>query len=199
MDRNVSEIQQRLRERLSGRFAMSEASQKLPIVTFEQVVGLPAGAQNLVLDVSAQLKRRGYRVAVVSLAKPSEPLGGAETEGVPDASYRMHDGWMTVQRRVDREPGIDEALALLGEGPFDVILGEGFGYAPAPKFLVTDRPAEGFNLGLPNVVGYVSEKDERALIPRFSAIDAAGIADRVEEVLGLTRPNAPESIQTDKS
>ena len=186
MEDKVMEVQKRLRERLSSRFAMSESALEKPIVCFEQVVGPPSCAEDLVPRVCAELKKRGYKVATVKLGRPSDALSAEEREALPDASYCVVSGRVYLEREYASEPGIDEVLEMLGDG-FDVIVGEGFGYAPAPKFLVTEKPNEGFNLGLPNIIGYVSDSDEHAFVPHFTALDVGGIADRIEEVVVARR------------
>ncbi len=181
MDDKVKAVQERLRDRLSSRFAMGEEALALPVITFEQVVGPPSGAEDLIPRLVAELKSRGYTVATVKLARPTDPVASEGYKSMPDASYRISSGRVYVERMVEQEPGIDEILGAFRG--YDVIIGEGFGYAPAPKFLVTEKPNEGFNLGLPNIVGYVSDFDEHALIPHFTAFEVAGIAERIEEVV----------------
>ena len=182
MEDKVKAVQERLRERLSSRFAMGESALAKPVVCFEQVVGPPSCAEDLIPRVAAELKRRGYKVATVKLGRPTDALAAADRDLLPDVSYQVVSGRVLLERNVEREPGIDEVLDLVGEG-FDVIIGEGFGYAPAPKFLVTEKPNEGFNLGLPNIIGYVSDVDEHAFIPHFTALDVVGIAERIEQVV----------------
>lgn len=191
MEDKVKAVQERLRMRLSSRFAMSEQALEKPVVTFEQVVGPPSCAEDLVPRVCAELKSRGFRVATVKLAKPTDPLVAEGRDLEPDASYRIVSGRVYFEKNVESEPGIDDILMAMGDD-YDVIIGEGFGYAPAPKFLVTEKPNEGFNLGLPNIVGYVSDVDEHAFIPHYTALDAAGIADRIEHVV-INRRDSSES------
>lgn len=182
MEDKVKAVQERLRARLSSRFAMSDEALEKPVVTFEQVVGPPSCAEDLIPRVCAELKSRGYKVATVKLARPTDPLSAESRAGEPDVSYRVVSGRVYFEKNVEADPGIDEVLKAMGDD-CDVIIGEGFGYAPAPKFLVTEKPNEGFNLGLPNIIGYVSDIDEHAFIPHYTALDAAGIADRIVHVV----------------
>lgn len=182
MEDKVKDIQQRLRARLSSRFSMGEAALKMPLVSFEPVVGPPSGAESLIPNLVAELKRRGYKVATVKMPAPHDQVAAPDEETTPDAALKVVGGRMVLERNLGPDPSMDEILAQVGEG-YDVILGEGFGYARVPKFLVTEKPTEGFNLGLPNIIGYVSDRDEHARIPQFTALDSAGLADRIEEVI----------------
>jgi hypothetical protein len=153
MDEKIKAIQQRLRAALSEPLKLDEQHIDIPIVAFEEVA-MNVGSSRPVIDVVQQeLERRGHRVVRLRHSF-------ANTTG--DA------------------PSLAAKLDALGRD-YDVVLGEGFGYITVPKFLVTDRVQEGFNLGLPNIIGFASGQEFDAMIPRFEPEDAAGIANKIEQ------------------
>lgn len=151
MNEESKRLQDKLREKVSQALAISERVQSLPLIAFETTADVLPGSEDLVDRVVASLEREGRVVARIT--QGNLPLGKQDLEGLLDA---------------------------LG-GEFDVVVCEGFGYKPIPKILVTKRIEEGLNMGLPQVVGYVADRDARALIPRFAPDDADGIARFIEE------------------
>jgi hypothetical protein len=162
MDRKTKAIQARLRAALSEPLTLDDKHADAPIVAFEEVAMNINSSRSVVFEVRQELEKRGYRVA--SLRHSFAKLSGDD---------------LSLSAKFD----------ALGEG-YDVILGEGFGYLTVPKFLVTDRVQEGFNLGLPNIIGFVSSQEFGAIIPRFEPDDASGIADKIEQ--DIIRPKAAE-------
>jgi hypothetical protein len=152
MDEKVKAIQVRLREALSQPLSLDARYADVPIVAFEEVAVKLESPKTVVDEVRQELERRGRKVARIRHTFVSGGQGG---------------------------PSLAERIDSLEEG-YDVILGEGFGYITVPKLLVTDRVQEGFNLGLPNVIGYISSQEFNAVIPRFEPEDICGVADLIE-------------------
>ncbi len=249
MDDQVKAVQERLRASMAQPMEVGEQASGLPIVAFEDVAGLPDGAETLVHRVVAALKARGYRVACLrrfgvngvpeSVGEPGRPYteAGADAvvfaapgrvvkvepveaepsldqmleNGVPesvgepgrpyteagaDAVVFAAPGRVVKVEPVEAEPSLDQMLETLGDpGAYDVVLCESFGYLPLPKVLVTRKAQEGFNLGLPNVIAYVSNQPDNAMvIPYFAPDDEGAIATFIERrIMGVEEePAAPE-------
>lgn len=194
MDAQVKAIQERLRAKMSQPMELGEKALGLPIVSFEDVAGIPDGAETLVHRVVRALHERGHRVACLRRFGPDNvpdaaaQVGGSYIgAGACDVVFAAPGRLVTVQP-VEQEPTLDRMLDALGDSPsFDVVVAESFGYLPLPKVLVTRKVQEGFNLGLPNVVAYVSGKsDDAMVIPFFEPADAEGLAAFIErKIMGI--------------
>ena len=190
MDEKVARIQQRLRAQLSQPVVSAASVAQRHVIGFEVVSGIPTGAENLVPEVVAELKGRGHRVARV-MRYGCNTVPPAYQADPSQACYRADANLVVTPERCvltsehAAEPSLPELLDRLGEG-YDVVIVEGFEYAPVPKVLVTRKVQEGFNLGLPNIVAYVACKDAGALIPLFSPLDVGGIASMIErDIMGV--------------
>ena len=190
MDEKVREIQTRLRKTMSTTLLLDDSMQKIPIVGFEEVSVKPPGTERFVLEVITELKERGYRVAAVKRLNINTASEQVNTLALPymeagsDAALLSLPNRMITVRKTESEPSLKEMVEALGED-FDVIIGESFGYYAVPKFLITKRPQEGFNLGLPNIIGYVSERDANATIPWFKTTDISAVAEKIErDIIG---------------
>lgn len=191
MDDKVKAIQERLRKQLTQKLDMSEESKKAPVISFEEIVGAPEGAENLVPAVTAELKRRGHRVANVrrfsvnSRAAKCERYADPYLEAGSELVLEAFPSGICMSKATEAEPSVDDIIEAVS-GKCDIIVAEGFGYVAFPKILITEKPSEGFNLGLPNMVGYVSQKDMKALIPCFGVDEYERIADFIEwKILGI--------------
>lgn len=190
MDAKVAGIQQRLRERLSQPVEGADALKGRKAVGFEVVSGIPAGAENTVPEVIAELKRRGHRVAHIMRYGANtvpEPYRAnpAQEPYRSDVSLVVTPERVVLNRRLQGEPTLSSLLDQIGE-EYDVAVCEGFEYLPIPKILITRKVQEGFNLGLPNIIAYVACKDLDALIPCFSPMDVEGLVDKIErDVMGV--------------
>lgn len=181
-------IQQRLRQRFGASMTPGQRFDEVPLVVFDEVAGLPAGCEALVAEVLRALKRRGWRVAHVvrQLAGDSAEVGAALADG-PDAAVTVGEGRLVISRALEDGDALEVAMAAVGEG-YDVVIGQNFGFAVVPRILMTRRVQEGFNLGLPNIVAYVSDGELDVALPRFTALDVEALADFIEQTLGLERP-----------
>ena len=194
MDAQVKAIQERLRAKMSQPMELGERALGLPIVSFEDVAGIPDGAETLAHRVVRALRERGHRVACLRRFGPDNvpdaaaQVGCSYTDaGACDVVFAAPGRLVTVQP-VEQEPILDQMLDALGDPTsFDVAVAESFGYLPLPQVLVTRKVQEGFNLGLPNVVAYVSGKsDDAMVIPFFEPGDAEGPAVFIErKIMGI--------------
>ena len=80
MDAQVKAIQERLRAKMSQPMELGEKALGLPIVSFEDVAGIPDGAETLVHRVVRALHERGHRVACLRRFGP---------DNVPDAAAQV--------------------------------------------------------------------------------------------------------------
>lgn len=185
MDEKVKKIQERLRAELDQPLILGPQFKDLPLVSFEQLSSAPLGAETLVYKVIAELRSRGYRVANIRNYNVNTTPEHLKEIALPyfqahsNASLFVAPDRMVQAKQLERNATLDDMISMLGND-YDVIITESFGFVSIPKFLVTDRPQEGFNLGLPNIIGYVSERDMKAMIPRFSPRDIEAIADKIE-------------------
>lgn len=196
MDDKVRAIQARLRATFGSAMAAGRRFEGIPLVAFDEVAGLPDGGEHLVADVTQALKARGWRVANVRrVAEDASAAEGAAALAAAgsDTTVIAAPGRVTVSRPVAEGEELDALTAVVADG-FDIVLGENFGFASVPRILVTRRVQEGFNLGLPNVVAYVSDNALDVVIPRFSPSEAEAMADFIERTLGLdgARANVEE-------
>lgn len=184
MEESVRRVQERLRQSLGTVVSTEDVFGDLPLLVFDEVVAAAVSADELAAAVAARLRERGRTVAVVKRYTANN-AHHFDTGSV--ASFRevadqvivgLPDG--IVSLRAATYPSPVDLVRAVDPGT-DIILGLNFGYLPARRLLVTDRPQEAFNLGLPRVVGYVSPKDARAVIPRFAFDDIEGLAAFAEE------------------
>ena len=195
MDEKVARIQERLRAQLSQPVASLGALRGRPVVGFEVVSGVPNGAENLVPEVIAELKRRGHRVAhVMRYGCNSVPAvyqaDPAQAAFISNARLVVTPERTVLTREVSAEPDLASLIDQLGEG-YDIVVCEGFEYQHIPKVMITRKVQEAFNLGLPNIVAYVSCKDAGAQIPQFTPVQVSELTDFLER--RVITPNADRS------
>ncbi len=185
MDETVARIQERLRRQLGDVVVPAGAYRDLPIVSFEEVAGLPAGAEGLVERVIEALEDRGLRV--VHLRRAPIASNGTPRRRVTVTSTPAGIMIECARANSDGAPGIGEMIHVVQAlgCAYDVIVGENFGFVSVPKILLTRKVQEGFNLGLPNVRAYVSDRDAHATVPCLRVEDVAGIAGFVIKVAGV--------------
>ncbi len=191
MDEKVAQIQARLRRVLSQPMATPAELAAYRLVGFEVVSGVPTGAENLVPQVIAELKRRGhtvghimrYGINTVPEAYRTTPEQRAQGS---DAMLVVTPEATTLTRMVAAEPSLVELADAVG--PCDIVVCEGFDYQPIPRIIITRKVQEAFNRGLPCIVAYVACQDTEAAIPRFSPLDIDGIVDKIERDIMKIEP-----------
>lgn|GEM_PF-2778256 len=160
--------------------------ENVPLVSFQTGREFPEGAETLVDDVVAELRKRGYRAARIrrypaeSVPAAIEDLDATNGQVDDEAVLSVTPDRMVLSKHMTEEPTLEDMVAMLG-GDYDVVIGEGFKFLPVPKFLVTSREQEVFTSRLPNVIGYVSDRQARATIPWFGPRDVEAIADKIEK------------------
>lgn len=196
MDDKIRAIQDRLRRTYGASMAPGERFEGRPIVAFDEVAGLPNGGETFVANVTRELASRGWRVASVdrvnvsALAAPDDSASSPVTADGCCMAVRAYEDHLVTVAPIDPDAVLDAAVAAV-PADVDIIIGQNFGFAAVPRILMTRRVQEGFNLGLPHIIAYVSDSSLDVVIPRFTPLDVEATADFVEQTLGLER--APES------
>jgi len=156
----------------------------IPIIS---VVGKSGVGKTTFLEkLIAELKRRGYRVAVVKHdvhgfevdqpGKDSWRLAQAGSDSVVIASPQK----LALIKQLDREMTLSEIAALLID--VDIILTEGYKRADAPKIEVSRRERGGELLCTPDeLVAIVADQPFALDVPQFGLDDARGVVDLLEE------------------
>lgn len=192
MDEKVRGIQERLRQQFGASMVPGQRFDDVPLVAFDEVAGLPTGGEAFVVNLVAELKRRGWRVAHVVRQLADGADTPVSSQSAADASVTVGQGRLTVSCPVSPDGALDAAIDAVRQG-YDIIIGQNFGFAIVPRVLLTRRVQEGFNLGLPNVVAYVSDSGLDVAIPHFTALEIEQMANFIEQILGL-QP-APENLE----
>ncbi len=169
---------------------MSDAdlTRSIPIIS---VAGKPkVGKTTFLVQLIAELKRRGYRVGIIKHSVHSFELGQAgkdtwkHVQAGADAVAFVSPHQVGLIRQVETEMSLDRAAALLG--PVDLIVTEGYKQAATPKIEVSRR-ALGVDLVCrpAEIVAVVSdhrELDDGLSVPVFDLDDAAGVAGLIESL-----------------
>lgn len=203
MDDKVKAIQERLRSQFGASMVPGKQFEGVPMVVFDEVAGLPTGGETFVEDVLSVLKNRGWKVAHLVRQLAAAGDDGQPAPADSGTSILIGPDRVTISRPLAPAEGLDAALQEVREG-YDIVIGQNFGFAIVPRILMTRRVQEGFNLGLPHVVAYVSDSELDVAIPHFTTLDVEAMADFVEQLLGLERRShaenaaAPEQLETIK-
>jgi len=156
----------------------------IPIIS---VVGKSGVGKTTFLEkLIAELKQRGYRVAVVKHdvhgfeidqpGKDSWRLAQAGSDSVVIASPQK----LALIKQLDREMTLNEIAALLSD--IDIIITEGYKRADAPKIEVSRRERGGELLCTPEeLVAIVADQPFAPDVPQFGLDDARGVVDLLEE------------------
>jgi molybdopterin-guanine dinucleotide biosynthesis protein MobB len=154
-----------------------------PILSFVGKSGV--GKTTLIEKLVAELKRRGYRIAVVKHHAHMTPIDGRGKDSwrfaEAGASVAIVSSPVEIVRfeRVPRELTLNEIAAQIVN--VDLILTEGFKREAAPKIEVS-RAALGADLvaRADELIAVVSDHPITLNLPRFDLDDAAGIAGFIE-------------------
>jgi molybdopterin-guanine dinucleotide biosynthesis protein MobB len=155
----------------------------IPLLSFVGKSGV--GKTTLIEKLVAELKRRGYRIAVVKHHAHTTPIDGRGKDSwrfaEAGASLAVVSSPVEIARfeRVTRELTLNEIAAQING--VDLILTEGFKREAAPKIEVS-RTALGADLvaRADELIAVVSDHPITLNLPRFDLDDAAGIAALIE-------------------
>lgn len=185
MNERSRELQARLRARFDQKMGVGQVCANPHVVAIEELAEVPEGAEGLVGRVIAELAARGLRVADIRRLNENTMLDevakvGAEyLDAGSVATVYQSEGKLVVVKPAEPGMDINRVVAELGDD-YDVIIAERVAFMTVPKILVTKKPQEGFNLGLPNLEAYVSDNDLNNFLPCFAPSDVAGLADFIE-------------------
>lgn len=158
----------------------------LPVVSF--VGKKKSGKTTVILGVVSELRRRGYRVAVIKHDTHSFEVDvpgtdtyriralGTEVVGISSPAKYV---W---QNSVAVEPGLMELVRQVSE-PVDLVITEGFKKEDAPKIEVSRRERSLQLVSAPDeLVGIASDQAFPGYpVPQHALDDFAGLADLVEQ------------------
>jgi len=162
----------------------------LPTVSF--IGKKKSGKTTVVLGVVGELRRRGYRVAVLK-----HDTHGFEIDVPGTDSYRFRELGAEVvgisspdkyvwQVTVEEEPALGELVRQIRE-PVDLVITEGFKKQDAPKIEVSRRARSTELVSTPDeLIGITSDQTFPDYpVPQFELGDSRGLADLIEErILG---------------
>lgn len=149
-----------------------------------------SGKTTLLEKLIPELRRRGYRVGVVKHhahadfefdvpGKDTWRMAQAGAEAVAIAS----PGKIGLVRCVEREPSLDEVVALFADG-VDIVLTEGYKWAGKPKIEVS-RAARSTTLicDPSELLAIVADHPLDLPLPQFGLDDITSLADLIERYL----------------
>ncbi|HIQ00598.1 MAG TPA: molybdopterin-guanine dinucleotide biosynthesis protein B [Anaerolineales bacterium] len=163
----------------------------MAIPVFSIVGRSGSGKTTLLENLIPEMRRRGYRVAVIK----HHPHPGAALDVEGKDTWRLAqvgaDHVVLVapdqvmhRRRVEREPSLAEVVAEIRD--VDLILTEGFKQGDAPKIQVSRGEVQPELVCPPDkLVAVVSDQRLDVGVPQFDPEDVGGLADLIVEVYGL--------------
>ncbi len=137
-----------------------------------------------------ELKRRGYRLAVIKhyehdfdIDQPGKDSWRLAQAGSDVAVIAAPQKMATV-RRLQTELMLDEVIATLP--PVDIVLTEGYKQANKPKIeVVRQAVTRGLIFAPPELIAVVADTAVDTTVPQFGLDDAPGVADLLEKKHGL--------------
>ena len=156
----------------------------IPIVSIVGKSG--TGKTTLLEGLIVELRRRGYRVAVVKHdvhnfeidlpGKDSWRYAQVGSDVVVISAPRK----LALIKRLEREMALDEIAALVPE--VDIILTEGYKRGKAPKIEVSRRArSDELLCRADELIAIAADQSFDLDVPQFGLDDVAGIADLLEE------------------
>lgn len=154
------------------------------------------GKTTLLEKLIPELKRRGYRVAVIKhdahsfeIDQPGKDTWRHRQAGADVVVISSKDK-MALIRRVDQEMPLLAIAAMLTD--VDLILTEGYKRGPAPKVEISRRALSSELLcNADELLAIVSDQTFDLPVPQFGLDDVVGLADLLEERFLATKPKAP--------
>lgn len=157
----------------------------IPVVS---VVGKSnIGKTTFLVGLIAELKSRGWRVAVIKhnvhdfeIDHPGKDTY-RHTEAGAEAIAIASPHKMAVIKKLDAEMSVQDVIATLGPG-YDIILTEGYKRGPYPKIEVSRKAVSNELLSSEiELIAVVTDNVFSVERPHFALDDAAGVAKLLEE------------------
>ena len=171
---------------LNPRVRAFMAESPLPVVSF--VGKKKSGKTTVVLGLVAELRRRGYRVAVIK-----HDTHGFEIDVPGTDTFRFRELGTEVvgisspdkyvwQNSISAEPGLLELVRQVSE-PVDIVITEGFKKEDAPKIEVSRRERSTELVSARDeLIGIATDQEFSDYdVPQLSLDDFAGLANLVEQ------------------
>ncbi len=163
----------------------------IPIIS---IVGRSnSGKTTLITGLVAELKRRGYRVAVIkhSSAEVEPDTLNKDTwrftQAGSDVSAITTESRFAMFKKLDRALSPEELYYFTG-WDYDVILAEGYKHSDYPKIEVHRRDLGPELVSEPSqLLALVTDEPVELAVPQFSKDDAGSIADLVERRMAAFR------------
>jgi molybdopterin-guanine dinucleotide biosynthesis protein B len=138
-----------------------------------------------------ELKRRGYRIAVIKhyehdfeIDQPGKDSWRLAQAG-SDIAVIAAPQKLALVRRLQAELPLDEVIATLP--PVDIVLTEGYKQANKPKIeVVRQAVARELLFAPPELIAAVTDAPLATSAPQFGLDDTAGVADLLEKEHGLS-------------
>ena len=170
----------------------------IPVVS---VVGKSnAGKTTFLVKLIAELKRRGYRVAVIKHNVHDFEMDhpGKDThrhfEAGADAVVIASAHKLAMVKRLNEELAVDEIIAMVGPG-YDLVLTEGYKRGRFPKIELSRKEESSELISKDEeLIAIVTDNHFAVERPHFALDDAAGVADMIENtyLAGVGRPGEIE-------
>jgi molybdopterin-guanine dinucleotide biosynthesis protein B len=163
------------------------AQSQRPIPTISVCGRSKVGKTTFLVKLISELTSRGYRVGVIkhsihafSLSEPGRDTWRHMQAGAQAVAFSS-DKELALTRRLDRDLGVDQIAATLGE--VDLVLTEGYKQADKPKIEVS-RAELGTELVCrrQEIIAVVSDHPTDLDVPHFDLDDAPGVATLLESL-----------------
>lgn len=159
------------------------------------IVGKSGSGKTVLMEkLIAEFKTRGYRVGAIKHAHQAVELDapGKDTwrysQAGSDAAVVCSPSRVTIFRRPDREPSLEDTALLLGDG-YDLILAEGFKKSRGPKIEVCPAASVAdMACGEAELAAVICDAELPLKIPRFGREQVKEIAGFIEKELLARAP-----------
>jgi len=156
----------------------------IPVVA---IVGKSGSGKTVLMEkLVAEFKSRGFKVAAIKHAHQMVDMDttGKDTwrfsQAGSDATVVASPSRITIFKNTSGEPGLEEALKVLGQG-YDIVLAEGFKSTKLPKIEVHKGKNAAPVFKETELCAIVSDEKLKLKIPRFARDDVEAIADFIEK------------------
>ena len=159
------------------------------------IVGKSGSGKTVIMEkLIAEFKARRYRVGAIKHAHETVELDAAGkdswrySQAGSDAAVVCSPSRITIFKRFDREPSLEETALLLGDG-YDIILAEGFKKSRSLKIEVCPAGiVSEMVCGEAELAAVISDAALPLKIPRFEREQVKEIADFIEKELLAKMP-----------